>query len=401
MFPKFTLMVFLFHLLLASNRIKAFIIGTDARFAWQKWKRAIEIYFDAEEVTDPKKKQKKLLHLGGEEIQEIVTSFPDDPIEVLDDDGKVVSTLNEYEALISRLDDFFAPRLNVTFERHTLRNIRQNQGEKFEAFCVRIRNQIAKCDYCDIDKDLEIIQQIIEGCVSKELRSKLLNKDRPLIKVMEIGRNLEELQYQKAVFGGQNEYSSETVHRIGRSKSFQPKSTTGRSLQPRKSTGSQDIKSQYCYRCGSKNHFANDSNCPAVNVVCNSCNKKGHFMKVCRTKKRKLEFDENVPPMKTRRVEEFGEPSDFGGVFHITSRSSSKKCSATIGGMMVSVIIDSGSDVNLITFECFQGIQASGGPIWNLRSGVNERLRCYGQRTGDDAIEISYSFVTIIEVGTR
>lgn len=38
-----------------------------------------------------------------------------------------------------------------------------------------------------------------------------------------------------------------------------------------------------CYRCGSIEHLANDSRCPAVSVKCNNCQKFGHFSRVCRS----------------------------------------------------------------------------------------------------------------------
>ena len=37
-----------------------------------------------------------------------------------------------------------------------------------------------------------------------------------------------------------------------------------------------------CYRCGSGQHAANSPACPAKDAMCRSCNKKGHFAKVCR-----------------------------------------------------------------------------------------------------------------------
>ena len=38
-----------------------------------------------------------------------------------------------------------------------------------------------------------------------------------------------------------------------------------------------------CFRCGSENHLANDAKCPAKDVTCRTCKKKGHFAAVCKS----------------------------------------------------------------------------------------------------------------------
>lgn len=47
--------------------------------------------------------------------------------------------------------------------------------------------------------------------------------------------------------------------------------------------------SSQCYRCGSRKHQANSSDCPAKEAVCRACSKKGHFQIVCRSSKHKVE----------------------------------------------------------------------------------------------------------------
>ena len=43
--------------------------------------------------------------------------------------------------------------------------------------------------------------------------------------------------------------------------------------------------SSVCYRCGDKGHKANDKNCRAQDARCSSCNKIGHFARVCQSTK--------------------------------------------------------------------------------------------------------------------
>lgn len=239
---------------------------------------------------DPSRKKKKLLYLGGEQIQEIFSSFPESKVVV--ETGDEEKTLDEYESLLFRFDQHFAPKLNITAERHTLRNIKQEYQENFDTFCERIRNQIAKCGNCVEDKELEIIQQIIEGCKNKLLRNKLLAKDRSLDKVMSIGRNFEESERQNKEFDKTAKPEVLDINRI-----------TPRSNWNRSSGNNQGFQKRgECFRCGNKGHYANDKSCPALNNSCNNCNKIGHFAKKCHQRglKRKSS-DETGQKPKVRR----------------------------------------------------------------------------------------------------
>ena len=40
-----------------------------------------------------------------------------------------------------------------------------------------------------------------------------------------------------------------------------------------------------CYRCGAKDHYSRDPQCPAMGRECSKCHKKYHFAKVCKTKR--------------------------------------------------------------------------------------------------------------------
>ena len=40
-----------------------------------------------------------------------------------------------------------------------------------------------------------------------------------------------------------------------------------------------------CYRCGAKDHYSRDPQCPAKGRECSKCHKKDHFAKVCKTKR--------------------------------------------------------------------------------------------------------------------
>lgn len=52
------------------------------------------------------------------------------------------------------------------------RLLKQESGEKFEKFVVRLRHQAEKCQFSNLEDQL--IDQITEKCASVELRKKIL-----------------------------------------------------------------------------------------------------------------------------------------------------------------------------------------------------------------------------------
>lgn len=55
-----------------GNTVKAFacdvIDKALLRAEWEKWLRLVNLYLEAEDVVDPRKKRSKLLHLGGPQL---------------------------------------------------------------------------------------------------------------------------------------------------------------------------------------------------------------------------------------------------------------------------------------------------------------------------------------------
>lgn len=110
------------------------------RHEWEKWLRSFTLYLAAEEITEDCKKKNKLLHLGGPQLQEVIFNIPGALVE---SDGK--DNVKIYDVLVSKLNEYFSPRRNTTFERHLFRNITPIEGENFNKFLLRLRQQMAKC----------------------------------------------------------------------------------------------------------------------------------------------------------------------------------------------------------------------------------------------------------------
>lgn len=139
---------------------------------WKKWKRGLEIYFAAANITDPKTKQTTLLHLGSLQLQEIFYSLANSH-------DSTNNTDNEYEKIITKFDEYFQPKVRLIYERHVFRNIKQEIGETVENFINRLKKQTEKCQFSNIDE--HIIDQLTEKCAITEIRKKILllqNEDK-------------------------------------------------------------------------------------------------------------------------------------------------------------------------------------------------------------------------------
>lgn len=133
---------------------------------WEKWKRALGLYLTATNVTTPEAKRALLLHMGGLPLQEIYYNIPGAHVETSTDNDDV------FTVAINKLDEYFAPKQSRVYERHLFRLIKQETGEKFDKFLVRLRHQGSKCKFTAPDEHM--IDQITEKCESAKLRKTIL-----------------------------------------------------------------------------------------------------------------------------------------------------------------------------------------------------------------------------------
>lgn len=111
-----------------------------------------------------------------------------------------------------------------------------------------------------------------------------------------------------------------------------------------------------CFRCGNRTHKANDENCPAKDVNCNSCGKKGHFARKCMTMKAKRSYEgRERESYKRRRVEvrrvEFEKDQDQSSptrvhIFNVNDGGVQVVCA--IGNVCVKMMVNSGTSRSII-----------------------------------------------------
>lgn len=245
----------------------------NCRQEWKSWLGSFKWYLKANNIDDDDEKFNKLMHLAGRKVQELYETLEDDDNDVGIDTvargplkSGFVPHLTEYEIAIARLDGFFSPRRNATYERHLLRQIQQEKGEKFGTFLMRLRKQAERCGFDD-NAEEHIKDQIIEKCESPILRRSLLKLgDVDLAKIIKVAHAFEAVSEQEKDYGrpAKSCLSFEEVCNIRSS--------------------SKPAQSGECTRCGFTGHQSFDQTCPAKGKRCNNCGGRDHFSRKCHTK---------------------------------------------------------------------------------------------------------------------
>ena len=123
---------------------------------------------DGRGITAAARKKALLLHCAGMEVQEVFETLTDPDAPAGEDD-------DAYKAAPRTLDAYFTPQVNVPYERHIFRPMKQEEHDTVDQFVVRLSNQAARCEF-GATKNEQIRDQIIDKCKSTELRRKLLVK---------------------------------------------------------------------------------------------------------------------------------------------------------------------------------------------------------------------------------
>ncbi|XP_053698952.1 uncharacterized protein K02A2.6-like [Sabethes cyaneus] len=246
---------------------------------------------------------------------------------------------------------------------------------------------------------------IITGCSSTELRRRILQQDRPLSEIEALGITLEGIEHQVKDFSHKASDQS-TDNRILKISSKPLGKPDDRSAyMPPKSFTKKPYKSQNtdfsCYNCGRRDHIASAEVSPAKGKICHLCKRVGHFQSRCRF--RKLQDKSTIHSKKKRLVEEEKNDTqileDNGKTyyaFHTGNDSNIVKCE--IGGVALDVLVDSGSDVNLVTDAAWQFLKQKNVKIHQSAKGSSRILRGYASNI---PLTILGTFITDVPISGK
>ncbi|KAJ0171376.1 hypothetical protein K1T71_012926 [Dendrolimus kikuchii] len=296
---------------------------------WEKWKRALGLYLLATGVTTPEAKRAVLLHMGGLPLQEIYCNIPGAHLETVADNDNDIFTV-----AINKLNEYFAPKQSRVYERHLFRLIKQESGEKFDKFLVRLRHQSSKCKFTDPDEHM--IDQITDKYESAKLRKIILTlgDEVSLDKITLEANALETVNRQHNNFG---------------------------------LPGPIQIRVSVVF-------------CPARDKKCLKCGFIGHFRKQCRTRVNKRKLHDNPPktnqtihPDKKLKIK----PDEVDYIFHIEGDDTIR---CILGNIEIDMLIDSGSKYNIVSDETWEALKSKKNHIENQVKNPNKTFMAYGSQ---------------------
>lgn len=180
---------------------------------WKSWIRSFELFAKANKIEEDSDKLNWMLHSAGQKVQNIFYVLPEETKEKRRGPlllNYVPFEATEYTEAVDKLNKFFEPKRNTTFERHLFRQMKQNKSERIDAFVIRLREQIERCEFDEQQQEQNIRDQVTSGCRSNLLRRKILEQSEyTLGEILNKARILEAVEKQQKSFK-QIEHTSNT-----------------------------------------------------------------------------------------------------------------------------------------------------------------------------------------------
>ena len=229
---------------------------------WPRWKRRFEQFRVASGLSqdDASKQVNTLLYCLGEEAEDVLASTNPSREET-----------QAYDAVMLKFDSFFKIRKNVIFERARFNRRKQLEGESAEQYITHLYQLAENCDYGELKSEM-IRDRLVVGIKDSALSENLqIDADLTLEKAKKRIRQREAVQEQQQLLKGGTSSTLEEIrsHRGG----FKNR--------PRAKPSPKHPKQ--CTRCGKELHSRDK--CPARDVTCHRCQKKGHYSTQCYSKR--------------------------------------------------------------------------------------------------------------------
>ncbi|GBM96337.1 hypothetical protein AVEN_182472-1 [Araneus ventricosus] len=75
--------------------------------------------------------------------------------------------------ILAKVEAYFVPQRNITYERHNLFVFVQREGQYFDDFITELRKQHRNCDYGSLS-DSVLVDQLVRGLRESRLCERLL-----------------------------------------------------------------------------------------------------------------------------------------------------------------------------------------------------------------------------------
>ncbi|KAK0150891.1 Gag-Pol polyprotein [Merluccius polli] len=230
---------------------------------WERWIRRFERFRLA---------SNRHLSTEANQVNTLIYCMGDEADDILRGHDLSDAQRQQYTSVRATLETYFVPRKNRV----------QQPNEAVDAFITALYALAENCKYGALHDEL-IRDRIVVGLRDTSLAERMqLDKDLTLEKAVNMARQSEVIERQQTDLRGGGRMDIDAITKGRRQKPFTPKSPHQLMHPSAKPQPSSDRQS--CYRCGKSPGHAN-AQCPAREVTCHACGKRGHYSKVCKSTK--------------------------------------------------------------------------------------------------------------------
>ena len=188
------------------------------------------------------------------------------------------SECGTYTTAIEALKKVYIKPSNEVFARHTLATRKQKPGETIDEFLQALITLSKDCNFVAVSAEQNrsnaIRDAFITGLQSNAIRQRLLeNKSLTLDTTLDQARSLDSAQKNVESYSNNNNPSQFAAAISNHDENFEQQQSMHVNQISKDPTK--------CWNCGNNRHPR--STCPARDVQCNKCNRKGHFGNFCRS----------------------------------------------------------------------------------------------------------------------
>ena len=308
------------------------------------WKKMMKIYMEKAQVPDNDKREVLFVLCGQKAFS-------------------LIEDCSDFETAIIRLDKKFTKRSSAVMMRHKLRNHRQLEGHSIENFLSDLQAMAKRCPIkaltAEQHRDQLISDAFVSGLQSPSIRQRLLESSED---------NLSDLVKTALTM----ELAIEDAKGLSQSSHI---------TNPTLAVSASSSSSKSCYWCGGIIHSKNK--CPARNSVCRQCGRKGHWQKVCNS--RKKPFNNHVAGLQDTRAENECD-SSCASLFQLAALNN--PCNLIpilVDGHATEALLDTGADKTFISadFALQNSIVFDRRNSGTVRLADNSRLKLLGSHTAE------------------
>ena len=298
---------------------------------WVQYTERMEHYFLANEITDASKQRSILISSMGQKAYKILRNIvaPNKPTDV------------SFKNLVSAMTSHFSRPPSEIVQRFRFNSRVRKQGETVAAYIAELR---ALSEYCNYGDTLESMlrDRLVCDVNDVQIQKRLLAEDK--------------LTFKKAL-----DISLALEAATKDTKQLQAASATGNPVPVYKMReGEKSSPSIKCYRCGKPNRKAPE--CRYKDSVCAKCKKKGHLAKVRRSTKHTSHPPQSKSEsLLTNTLTSHQQVPGEYQLFSIQQEGTGSHTKpltvlVTINGKSVTMEIDTGSSVSIISDSVFSSV---------------------------------------------